>query len=104
MTKGFTFLQKAEKDIEEIMRYISQDNPEVAATFHGAVESTCELLVTMPEMGSPRTFNNPELEGLRMWPMKKFEKYLIFYRSTPEGIEIVRVLHGARDIPAIFEE
>ena len=33
-----------------------------------------------------------------------FEKYLVFYRQIFEGVEIVRVIHSARDIEAIFEE
>jgi toxin ParE1/3/4 len=37
-----------------------------------------------------------------MWPVKDFEKYLIFYRSLPEGIEVVRIIHGARDIERLF--
>ena len=37
-----------------------------------------------------------------MLPVRKFDNYLIFYRSTPEGLEIVRVVHGARDLPSLF--
>jgi plasmid stabilization system protein ParE len=39
-----------------------------------------------------------------MFPIIKFENFLIFYQSTEEEILIVRVLHGARDIAALFEE
>jgi hypothetical protein len=42
--------------------------------------------------------------GLRMLRVPKFEKYLIFYRPVPEGTEIIRVLHAARDISSIFGE
>ena len=45
-----------------------------------------------------------ELDGLRMLRIPKFEKYLVFYRPVPEGTEIIRVLHAARDIPSIFGE
>ena len=44
------------------------------------------------------THDKIELAGLRMLRISKFEKYLIFYRPVPEGTEIIRVLHGARDI------
>jgi toxin ParE1/3/4 len=37
-----------------------------------------------------------------MWLVKGFEKYLIFYRTTDELVEIVRVLHAARDIDGIL--
>jgi toxin ParE1/3/4 len=38
-----------------------------------------------------------------MWRIPGFERYLIFYRPIPEGIEVIRVLHAARAIAAILE-
>lgn len=58
----------------------------------------------MPDMGSTRDFHNPRFSLLRMFPVKKFENYLIFYQSMEEELLIVRVLHGARDIAALFEK
>ena len=46
---------------------------------------------------------NPRLEGLRVWRIQGFEKHLIFYRPVADGIEIVRVLHGARDLDRLLE-
>jgi toxin ParE1/3/4 len=43
------------------------------------------------------------LHGLRSWRMRGFESWLVFYRVTEEAVEIVRVLHGARDLEAAFE-
>jgi toxin ParE1/3/4 len=54
-------------------------------------------------MGSIRDFRNPEMKGLRMLPLPKFKNYLLFYRPTSERLEIVRVLHGARDVRTLFE-
>lgn len=104
MSKRFTFLQKAEEDIEEILLYISHDNPAAAVAVREAIENTCETIARMPEIGSRRTVDNPLLEGIRLLPVKKFENYLIFYQPTEEGVLIVRVLHGARDIAALFGE
>ena len=42
-------------------------------------------------------------ERLRTWLSPAFRNYLIFYRELPDGVEIVRVLHGARDIQRILE-
>jgi toxin ParE1/3/4 len=99
MTKSFTFLHSAEQDVEEIVDYISHDSAQAAATFRVALQHVCEMLVDIPEAGSTRTFRNPEMKGVRMLPIRKFNNYLIFYRSAPEGLEIVRVVHGARDLP-----
>jgi hypothetical protein len=43
-----------------------------------AVEKSVQRLVLMPEMGAPREIRNPALKGLRVWPVKGFEEFLIF--------------------------
>jgi toxin ParE1/3/4 len=43
------------------------------------------------------------LADLRVWRIEGFEKHLIFYRQTPDGIDVVRILHGARDIDSVLE-
>jgi toxin ParE1/3/4 len=58
----------------------------------------------MPLLGVERSYLNPKLDGLRMWFVKGFEKYLIFYRSFGNYIEIVRVLHSAQDRDFILSE
>jgi len=58
----------------------------------------------MPHMGPARVFRNPRLRDLRIWPIRGFEKIVIFYRPIEGGIEVVRVLHGARDVKGILEE
>jgi toxin ParE1/3/4 len=55
-------------------------------------------------MGRQRETTNPNLADLRQWPVPGFEKYLIFYRPAEDGIDVVRVLHGARDLDAILDE
>ena len=44
------------------------------------------------------------LDGMRSHGVRDFHKYIIFYILREDGIEIVRVLHGARDLPALFGE
>ena len=93
---------KAREDIKEIGAYIGLDNPGASATFRQTLQNFYEVLADLPEIGSARDFGNPELEGLRMVPVPKFKKYLIFYLPTLEQVEIVRVLHSARDLPTLF--
>lgn len=57
----------------------------------------------MPRMAPSCNFIDPALRKLRRWPVKDFDNWLIFYQPTRDGIEIVRVLHGARDITSILE-
>jgi len=86
-------------DYEEIWRYIARDNPAAADRLITALERQISSLVTMP--GSGRT--EPKLAAdLRSFPVGN---YLIFYRPIANGIALVRVLHGARDItPEYFGE
>jgi toxin ParE1/3/4 len=46
---------------------------------------------------------NLALRGLRWWRVKGFKRYIIFYRPSLQGIEVLRVLHAARDIEGILE-
>jgi toxin ParE1/3/4 len=98
------YLQKSQEDIDDITYYMGQDNFAASEAFIDAVEATCELLTGSPDIGSTRHFRNPRFSGLRMFPVKKFDNYLIFYQATEKELLIVRVLHGARDLAALFEK
>jgi toxin ParE1/3/4 len=56
----------------------------------------------MPALGTSYDPDHPALTELRFLPIARFKKYLVFYRPIPGGIEVVRVLHGARDIHGIL--
>lgn len=60
------------------------------------------MLAGMPEMGTRCHFRSPDTAGIRMWSIHGFENHLIFYRPLENGIDVVRVIHGARDIQSIF--
>lgn len=88
---------EAKSDLAHIWWYTAQDNKSAAdAIITKIIEKYDELLVT-PGIGRARTELAPSLCSIA-------GKYLIFYRSIIEGIEIVRVIHGARDIQSLFEE
>jgi toxin ParE1/3/4 len=77
---------------------------DAASRFLDACEEAFRELERMPRLGRVREFHDPALKGIRTWFVKGFEKHLIFYRPTETGIEIIRVLHSARDIDRIFDE
>ena len=61
------------------------------------------MLVTLPFSGRMFSSENPRLNKLRFFPVTHpFEKYLIFYEPAKNGIDVVRTLHGARDIANIL--
>ena len=78
------FRRQAEEDTNEIWFYIAQDNPRAAEAFLNAIEEASNVLSITPEIGSLRYFYHPDLQGLRFYPLKKFEKYLLFYRTVAD--------------------
>ena len=44
------------------------------------------------------------LRGVRVWQVRGFENYLVFYQPTQRGIEVIRLLHAARDIEGILAD
>jgi len=95
---------QARKDLAEIAAYYGEQSGELELRFIDAAEDALEKLLLMPEKGAMREYFHPKLHGLRMWPIPKFPKILIFYRPVDTGIEVIRVLHSARDIAALFSK
>ena len=84
--------------------YIAGDNPSAAARFLGSVEETIRMLAEMPGTGRDCFFDGLTLRGIRSRPVRGFENWLVFFRANEAGIEVVRIVHGARDLPPIFGE
>jgi toxin ParE1/3/4 len=97
--------EQAKQDIIEAAYYIAEHGSlDASDRFLEAAEDTFRQLATMPGMGLMREVRNPVLAGMRQWRVRGFEKYLIFYRVTEKAVEILRVLHGARDLDSLFDE
>ncbi len=93
---------QAERDIEECFVYIAEDNLDVGVRFLVAVEDSLEQLAKFPSIGKRRNFSDARFQNVRMWRVKGFESYLIFYSVTENTIEVIRLLHGSRDIEDLF--
>lgn len=74
----------------------------LAERYYAAVDQTCASLVNQPHAGALYDSGVASIEGLRRFPVRGFENYLIFYLPHPGGVDVIRVLHGARDIDNIF--
>jgi toxin ParE1/3/4 len=95
MTRIFVSRQ-AHEDAYGLWSYIAEDNPEAAHRWENLLNDSYALLAQHPRLGPAR----PDLgTDLRFFPMGS---YVIFYREVSEGLEIVRVLHGSRNLEAIF--
>lgn len=102
MSGRIVLRREAEGDIDSISDYIAHDNIDAARRFRQMVKEDITSLAEMPGMGALREFPNPRLHGVRSWPIKHFRNYLIFYRPIERGIEVLRIIHGARDIERLF--
>lgn len=83
-------------DLYEIAAFIARDNLDAALRLIDKFDETFRLLAEFPTVGQSREDLAP---GLRSLPLGN---YIIFYRPAETGIEVVRVLHGARDMRRLF--
>ena|ERR1035438_10079766 len=76
----------------------------IADRFLSAAGQTMEVLAQRPFSGMPQETKHTELAGMRKRRIKGFRNHLIFYFPLPDGIDVVRVVHAARDLERLFEE
>jgi toxin ParE1/3/4 len=89
---------KAAEDIAGVWDFIADDNLDAADHWVDQLDAQLRLLATQPLMGRAR---DELAAGIRSFP---FGRYLIFYLPISGGIDVVRVLHGARDVDTEFGE
>lgn len=92
-----------DRDVEDIAVHIGKHSQGAAARFLDAVEQTFGALAVMPGLGGIYPLAISSLQGLRHFGVRGFQKVVVFYLPRENGIEVVRVLHGARDLAAILE-
>ena len=96
--------ERADRDVNEAIDfYLSENAPEAAPGFIDALEQAYGHIGHHPETGSSRYAGELNLPGLRFWPLKKYP-HLVFYLERSDHIDLWRVLHGQRDIPASMQE
>jgi toxin ParE1/3/4 len=93
---GVEFAPAAEADFDAIADHIARADPTAAAKLITRMKRLAALIASRPRIGRPR---EDLRAGLRSFPV---ESYILFYRIVDDGIEVARVLHGRRDIDAVF--
>ena len=92
----YTRTARCEEDLIDIWTYVARDSLAAADRLLDQIDEVCERLTEFPGMGAAR----PDLaEQLRYFVTGP---YLVLYRVAASGVEIVRVAHGARDLPGLF--
>ena len=95
--------RRAKQDIQDAVdHYLQQEATAAARAFLQSLEAAYLLMCAHPSLGSPsyvERFGGPR--GLRGWALQGFP-YVIFYLEAADHVDVVRVLHGRRDIPALM--
>jgi toxin ParE1/3/4 len=92
-----TITAHARADLQEIHSHIAKDKPEAARRFVERLRAKARQLAETPGMGRSR--GEDLRPNLFSFPVGQ---YILFYREQPGGIVLVRVIHGSRDLPALF--
>jgi len=89
------FTALALQDLKEIRDFIAKDKSGIASQYMAMLKQKCELLASSPGLGVQRD----EYCKLYKFPV---DSYSIFYRLSQTGIDVIRILHGNRDIDSVF--
>lgn len=97
MALKIVFARRADNDVDEIVSYISRDNPSAATKVYLRIEKAIRLLTERPYAGpvAPET-GQADIRKISVRP------YVVFYRVSELDLEIARILHGAREFDDTF--
>jgi Plasmid stabilization system protein len=90
------FTRQAREDLIDIWLHIAADDPGAADRVLDRLEMAAMNLIENPRMGPAR---DDIRQGLRYLVS---DTYLILYRIVKDGVEVVRVVHGRRDLFGLF--
>jgi toxin ParE1/3/4 len=94
----------ANEDVDHaIAYYLGEGSKQAALAFIDALEQAYDHIGRNPATGSPRYAHDLDIPGLRSWPLRRFP-HLVFYVERDDHVDVWRVLHGQRDIPAWMHE
>ena len=91
----------ARDDLQKLARWIARDNPDAAHRLIDAARAAADMLAELPRLGPGGRFRSRGLARIRIWPIRGFDKILMIYTSDRGGIDILRVVHGARDLDGL---
>ncbi|MCO6456476.1 MAG: type II toxin-antitoxin system RelE/ParE family toxin [Pirellulaceae bacterium] len=88
------------KDVKEIGRYVGQRSQslDLALRFLDRIDEKCNLYAAHPQIGTRRADLGPEV---RCFPVGDF---VVFYEPHQNGVRLLVVVHGSRDIPSDFRD
>lgn len=97
---GYRFTPEAEEDLFEIWCYIARDSVAAANRVESAVHDARLFLAQQPQGGSPR--KHVTALSVYFWTVQQYPNYVVVYRPETQPLEIVRILHGMRDLKRLL--
>lgn len=96
----YQFTPQAEADLLSIWSFIAEDSVEAADRVEEAIYAACAFIANSPGTGQVRK----ELTDLpvRFWLVQPYRNYFVIYDPETAPLQIIRILHGARDLVAIL--
>src|SRR4051812_22539779 len=96
---------RAVSDLHSLTAYLAERNPSAAHRFVNATEDGMKQLAEVPGIGAHHRSRSKELQAIRAWPIAGFRNYIVYYLPlTGGGIEVLRILHGARRPDRLLRE
>ena len=89
----------ADADIQAALEFYIAEAPHVAEEFVSALEKAVAQIQRQPGIGSPRYAHELGIPMLRHWSLGRFP-YLVFYIEHDDHLDLIRVVHMSRDVPA----
>lgn len=95
---------QADEDIEQaVAQYRGGGGVPAARGFLVALKEAYAHIARFPATGSPRYAHELRIPDLRTWQLRP-HPYLVFFIERDDHIDVWRVLHGRRDLPATFAD
>jgi toxin ParE1/3/4 len=94
----YSFSDEAIADLEAICDYLAQNNPDAAMKLFDAIRQKCKTVAQFPQMGKKYDRLSDSLRGFIV------DDYIIFYYPREDGIDVVRVVSGYRNLESLFSK
>lgn len=103
MNRRYLIRPRADRDLDDQADYYgTRGSPALGHRFLLAAHETFTLLASQPEIGWWPKFKNPALAAARAFRVRGFERILVIYRPVEDGVDILRVIHGSRNLQALL--
>ena len=94
----YSFSDLAIQEIEEVCEFITQTHPKLASQWFDEVREKCKLVSSFPSMSKSYAWLDSDLRGFVI------DNYIVFYYPAENGIKVIRVIHGSRDLKVLFKD